>query len=39
MGGIGNNVFAPKDPYTREQSIVTMIRLFDMVNTMVTEPN
>jgi len=29
MGGIGNNTFAPKDPYTREQSIITMIRLWN----------
>jgi len=32
MGGIGNNTFAPKDPYTREQSIITMIRLWNIVN-------
>ena len=32
MGGIGNNTFAPKDPYTREQSIITMIRLWNNVN-------
>jgi hypothetical protein len=31
MGGIGNNRFAPSDPYTREQSIVTIMRLFDIV--------
>ena len=31
MGGIGNNTFAPKDPYTREQSIITMIRLWNIV--------
>ena len=31
MGGIGNNTFAPKDPYTREQSIITIIRLFNIV--------
>ena len=29
MGGVGNNEFAPKDPYTREQSIITMIRLWN----------
>ena len=28
MGGIGNNIFAPRSPYTREQSIVSMLRLF-----------
>jgi hypothetical protein len=32
MGGIGSNTFAPQDPYTREQSIVTMLRLFHAVN-------
>jgi hypothetical protein len=31
MGGIGNNTFAPKDPYTREQNIITMIRLWNIV--------
>jgi hypothetical protein len=29
MSGIGSNTFAPKDPYTREQSILTMGRLWD----------
>ena len=29
MGGIGNNTFAPKGPFTREQSIITIIRLWD----------
>lgn len=29
MGSVGNNRFAPKDDYTREQSIITMLRLFD----------
>jgi len=28
MGGVGNNTFAPKDPYTREQSIMTIMRLY-----------
>ena len=28
MGGIGNNTFAPKNPYTREQSIITIMRLY-----------
>lgn len=27
MGGIGNNSFAPRGSYTREQSIITMLRL------------
>jgi len=29
MGGIGNNQFAPQGGYTREQSIITILRLFD----------
>jgi len=32
MRGIDNNIFAPKDPYTREQSIITMIRLWNKVD-------
>jgi len=32
MGGIGNNLFSPGGQYTREQSIVTMLRLFHIVN-------
>ena len=31
MTGVGNNTFAPISPYTREQSIITMIRLWDIV--------
>ena len=31
MNGIEGNQFAPADPYTREQSIVTMLRLYDFV--------
>ena len=31
MGGVGDNTFAPSADYTREQSIVTMMRLFDIV--------
>jgi len=31
MGGVGNNTFAPKSPYSREQSIMTMIRLYNIV--------
>jgi len=31
MGGVGNNVFAPRGMYTREQSIITMLRLFDLL--------
>jgi len=29
MGGVGNNIFAPRGLYTREQSIITMLRLLD----------
>ena len=28
MNGVGNNKIAPKDSYTREQSIVTMLRMY-----------
>jgi uncharacterized repeat protein (TIGR02543 family) len=31
MEGVGNNVFAPRSPYTREQSIVTILRLFEFL--------
>jgi hypothetical protein len=31
MGGVGENRFSPKGDYTREQSIVTMLRLYDIV--------
>ena len=31
MDGVGDNTFAPKEPYTREQSIITILRLFDTV--------
>ena len=31
-GGVGNNTFAPKGDYTREQSIVTMTRLQGVVS-------
>ena len=33
MGGVGGNLFVPRGPYTREQSIVTMLRLFAHANT------
>jgi len=32
MGGVGDNRFAPQGDYTREQSIVTIMRLFDTIN-------
>ena len=31
MGGVGDNTFAPQNPYTREQSIVTILRLYNTV--------
>lgn len=31
MSGVGNNTFAPKNDYTREQSIMTVLRLYDVV--------
>jgi len=31
MGGVGNNLFSPGGPYTREQSIVTIVRLYDIL--------
>ncbi|MDR1703469.1 MAG: S-layer homology domain-containing protein [Clostridiales bacterium] len=31
MGGIGNNIFSPQGEYTREQSIVTILRLYDVI--------
>ena len=29
MGGVGNNQFNPTGNFTREQSIITMLRLFE----------
>jgi hypothetical protein len=29
MSGTGNNMFSPQNPYTREQSIITILRLYD----------
>ena len=31
MGGVGNNLFSPNGSFTREQSIITMLRLFGIV--------
>jgi len=31
MGGVGNNMFSPRGTYTREQSIVTMMRLYEIL--------
>ena len=36
MSGTGNNMFSPKDTFTREQSIVTMVRLFRLLNVRVS---
>ena len=32
MGGVGENKFAPKEAYTREQSIMTIMRLYEIVS-------
>ena len=31
MGGVGSNTFAPQGSYSREQSIITMLRLYEAV--------
>lgn len=31
MTGIGENLFAPKNTYTREQAIATMVRLYEII--------
>ena len=31
MGGVGSNTFAPQSSYSREQSIITMLRLYEAV--------
>jgi hypothetical protein len=31
MGGVGDNQFAPQGDYTREQSIITILRLFNLL--------
>jgi len=31
MGGVGNNIFDPRGSYTREQSIVTIMRLYNII--------
>ncbi|MCL2855770.1 MAG: S-layer homology domain-containing protein [Defluviitaleaceae bacterium] len=31
IGGVGDNHFAPQDDYTREQSVITILRLFEML--------
>ena len=37
MSGVGNNNFSPKGSYTREQSIITIVRMFSMIWPAVTE--
>jgi hypothetical protein len=32
MHGVGENTFAPREPYTREQSIMTIMRLYDVLD-------
>ena len=32
MGGVGNNNFSPSGDYTREQSIITILRFFDVLD-------
>jgi len=32
MTGVGDNIFAPQDPYTREASIITFLRLYVVLN-------
>ena len=32
MSGVGDNRFAPQQLYTREQSVVTIMRVFDLLN-------
>ena len=32
MSGVGDNRFAPRDTFTREQSIITILRMFDMLD-------
>jgi len=38
MGGVGHDRFAPASPYTREQSIITMLRLFDFIGEQQVVP-
>jgi len=32
MGGVGDNIFSPQAAFTREQSIVTILRLFEVLS-------
>ena len=38
MSGVGNNLFSPGGPYTREQSIVTIMRLYYIVTANPPSP-
>jgi len=38
MGGVGNNQFDPFGKYTREQAIVTMMRVWDLVEYLCPAP-
>ena len=37
MNGVDNNMFAPRDPYTREQSIMTIMRLYNYLRPKADE--
>lgn len=37
MSGMGNDMFSPKTTYTNEQSIATILRLYDLITENVTE--
>jgi len=37
MGGMGDNMFAPRQPYTIEQSIITILRLYNILSPVVVE--
>ena len=39
MGGTGNNMFSPRADYTKEQSIVTIVRLHDLADAVEVNVN
>ncbi|MCL1886269.1 MAG: S-layer homology domain-containing protein, partial [Dehalococcoidia bacterium] len=39
MGGVGNNMFSPKASYTREQSIITILRLYEFITESGIDPS
>ena len=39
MGGVGNNTFSPKGSYTREQSIITIMRMYRMMTYLEGQPD